>query len=183
MHGLRIIACLVLLGACAPNGAPPDTANRTAVTIGEAVIESIDRENRELVIRGDQRTINLKAGPEIRNLDQLKVGDVVRANFYTSVAARIAEPEERGTMDESLAVGRTDRGDRPGLVTGSIIDMVVEFVSYDSQTHTVTFRDPEGRVRQSVVHPEMRDFAARREAGDLVAVTIEQAVAVSVEAI
>jgi hypothetical protein len=182
MHALRIIACLVFLTACAPADTAPDAASRSVASIREGVIESIDREAREVVVRGESQVINLKAGPEVTNFNQLKAGDVVRVNYYASIAARMAAPEERGTEGGSVAKGRSKVGAAPSLTVGSISEMVVEFVSYDSEKHVVTFVDPQGQMRESVVHPEMRAFAAGRKPGDLVAVTIEQAWAVSIDA-
>jgi hypothetical protein len=58
---------------------------------------------------------------------------------------------------------------------------VVEFISYDPSTAIATFRTPDGVVQTVTVNPQMRDFAAGLQSGDLVDLTMTQAVAVSIE--
>ncbi|MCP3725229.1 hypothetical protein M3I53_19235 [Paraburkholderia sp. CNPSo 3272] len=53
-----------------------------------ATVLKTDRKNREVTLRGPTQTQELDAGPAI-SLDGLRVGDTVRAEFVSPVAASV----------------------------------------------------------------------------------------------
>ncbi len=179
-----LLGCTLLLIAlvgCAPPPGPI-AADREDVVEGTAVVEAIDREQREVLLRtADNRPIRVLAGGAVRNFDQIEVGDTVRVVYYESVAARMAEPAEGGPTVGVVATERAPAGARPAAAEGAVISTVVEVISYDPATAVATFRMPEGNVHSVVVNPEMRAFAAARSPGERVALTFTQAVAVAVE--
>ena len=71
-------------------------------------------------------------------------------------------------------------GEKPGLVGGSTVDMVVEFVSYDAATGVVTFKTADGVTNTLKINPAMREFVAARKPGDRVAVEVNKAIALSI---
>jgi len=81
---------------------------------------------------------------------------------------------------ETIAVSRAPVGEKPGLVGGSTVDMVVEFVSYDPATGIVTFKTADGVTNTLKVNPAMREFVAARKPGDRVAVEVNKAIALSI---
>ena len=181
-----LVACFLALAACAPEAeveAPPPSASRSDVETRTAIVESVDEVTREIVLSSERGTLVVRAGDEVRNFDQITPGDSVHVTYYEAVAARMAEPGEEIQMTEATAIGRAPEGAKPGVTTGTVIEAVVEFVGYDSVTHTAVYRDPEGRLREANVQPELRAFAEGLTAGDIVAVHIERAVAISVEPI
>jgi hypothetical protein len=171
---------LLLLAGCATPG--PTTAEREDVVERTAVVEAIDPNTREVLLRTeDGRPITVIAGREVRNFGQIEVGDTVRAVFAESVAARMAEPDEGGPTTGMMLTERAAEGEAPGAATGMTIQTVVEVLAYDPRSHVATFRMPEGDVHSLVVKPEMRAFAAARQPGDRVAITFTEAFAVVLE--
>jgi hypothetical protein len=67
------------------------------------------------------------------------------------------------------------------MIAASTMNMVVEFVSYEPESHIATYIDPDGVPGSIVVNPKMRDFAASLEKGDKVDVTVTRALAISME--
>ena len=58
-----------------------------------AAVESVDLKTRAVTPRGPEgRVMGFKAGEEVKNLPQVKVGDKVAATYYDSIAARIVKP-------------------------------------------------------------------------------------------
>ena len=57
---------------------------------------------------------------------------------------------------------------------------MVTLVSYDDASGLATFRTPDGLTRRTVVPPEFRSFAAGLQRGARVAVTMTDAVAVTI---
>lgn len=174
-----VLAVLALAG-CASSG--PTTAEREDVIERTAVVQSVDPERRRVeLLTAEGRPITVIAGREVRNFSQIEPGDTVRAVFVESVAARMAEADESGPTTGVVATQQAPLGARPGAAVATEVNTVVEVISYDPATHVATFRTPEGTVHSIVVAEPMRAFAAARQPGDRVALTLTEAVAIALE--
>ena len=184
MHKMIIAAALtaVLVTACAPASQGPETAARSDVLYREAVVETVDQESRQILLTGQNgNRLSFVAGPEVRNLAQVGPGDRVRLGYYEAVAARIADPGDPGGAIEVFGSERAAPGERPEFAAAGVLNLVVDFISYDPKTAVATFVTPDGVLHAAQIHPRMREFVAARQPGERIEVTIEQAVAVSVE--
>jgi Cu/Ag efflux protein CusF len=59
-----------------------------------ATVQKIDRKHRTITLRGPTRTETLDVAPQVA-LDQIKVGDSVRAVFVTAIAASLARTDTK----------------------------------------------------------------------------------------
>jgi Cu/Ag efflux protein CusF len=59
-----------------------------------ATVQKIDRKHRTITLRGPTRTETLDVAPQVA-LDQIKVGDSVRAVFVTAIAASVARTDTK----------------------------------------------------------------------------------------
>jgi hypothetical protein len=182
---IRAVAAALLalsLTACASEPPPPQSAERQMLITRTATVVDIDRVSRQVLLRGQEgNMLSVTAGPEVRNLDQLEPGDVVRFDFYESVSVSMADPSDTSPPEGTVVAGRAPEGARPGAAAGASVRMVVEFISYDPMTTIATFRTPDGMVQTAKVSPELQGFAAGLQSGDRVDLTMTQAVAVSIE--
>jgi hypothetical protein len=182
---IRAAAAFLLvlsIAACATEPAPPQSAERETLITSRAVVESVNTQSRQVLLRGqDGRMLSIVAGPEVRNLDQLAAGDVVRIDYFESVSVRMADPSDTSPPEGAVVAERAPEGGRPGAAAGASVRMIVEFISYNPQTAVATFRGPDGSVRTAQVNPELQDFAAGLQSGDRVDLTMTEAVAVSIE--
>ncbi len=225
--------------------AADQSAQRESVIETSATVESVDQQTREVLLRApDGRTLAVMAGPEVRNLPELKAGDTVRVTYYESVAARLDDPRAACADRQEAYLTRLDGDPMPtdqknaylGAITGgfqrcmaeqtnpwrqveaevplriseqqtppqtqvaegatktvvvgpatengffgaNMVDMVVEFVSYDASTGVATVKTADGVVKSFRVNPAMRDLAAARKPGDRVAIEATNAAAVSI---
>jgi len=159
---------------------PSISASRT-VTVG-ATVQAIDHETREVTLAaasGD--TLTFVASPEVRNLAQVEAGDRVLAEVSEEVTIDVyANPEgiEPG-MGEFAAAARAEIGEMPGggIMDTVVITAVVEAI--DLEANTFALRGPEGNVREFAARNP--DNLRRADVGDLVVITITQAVGVVVE--
>lgn len=165
------------LAACAPMR---DFAQMKQSLSATGTVEAIDSENRRVVVRSGNRTILYRVSNEVRNLDQVQVGDVITLDYVESVAVAMADPEDSGEPLIDVYGMRAPEGARPGGAGTTIATAVVEFLGYDSRSHIAQFRTPDGEETSALVPRKLRHFAASRESGDKVLVLVEQAVAVSV---
>lgn len=171
---------LALLGCSEMSS--PRTANSTSTLVtAEATVVSVDQTTREVVLRGaDGNTLQVKAGPEVRNLAQLETGDKVRMDFFQATTVSMADPADSGAVQTTSVAGRAPEGEKAGVMAATNTSMVVTVVNYDRNNGIATFRTPDGLTRQAVVPPSLRTFAERRGPGSRVLVSMTEAMAVTI---
>ena len=130
----------------------------------------------------DGRMLTIVAGPEVRNLAQIDLGDKVKAVYIRGIAARMAAPG-RAAAGTQMTAGmvRAAEGEKPGAMVGESVSTVVKIVSFDASSNLVTFAAPDGFVRSVIVRkPEMQEFAHGLTPGDEVEVTFTEALAIGI---
>jgi hypothetical protein len=170
--------CAVLVG-CSTSPEPLEVSDVQEI---EATVMAVDAETRLLVLRGPAgNDIAFRAGPEVRNLAQVEVGDILRVSYYTGFVISMAEPGNAGA-DAAIAAGRAEEGDRPGAMVGVTTRQTVEILSVAPDGTAVSFRDAAGLVQSiDVPREEGQAFARKLSQGDLVDIQYTEAIAVGVE--
>ncbi|WP_093248589.1 hypothetical protein [Rubrimonas cliftonensis] len=169
--------------ACAQAPVAPAQAERAEALRMTATVDAIDRDARALTLRGEDGAVfEVLASPEVRNFDQIEVGDTVAVEYMRAVAARMATAEDGAPLSVTDAV-RTAEGEKPGAGVAMGVEETLEVVAYDPATATAVVRDQAGETLRFVVAPEMRAFAEARKPGDRVRVTIIEAFALGVETV
>lgn len=181
-----------LLAGCATSGgeASPAAAAaapaRSGIAAEEAVtvsatVESIDHATRMVTLRGPEgKTINFRAGPEVRNLAQVQQGDVVQVAYYESLAWHVRKPGEATPgVAAAAAVGRAEPGEKPGAAGIEAITVTTTIEAIDRAARTVTLKGADGKLATiPVKNPANLEGVA---VGDLVEITYTEALAISVE--
>jgi hypothetical protein len=181
-HAIGLMAALLLM-ACSGMGVGPRQGGTQATLItSSATVEAVDQTTRQVQLRdnADGTSFVVTAGPEVRNLEQVKAGDQVNVDFYQAVTASMADPSDTGEPVTAVVAGRAPEGAMPGALAATSQSMVVTVVNYDDSTGIATLRTPDGRTRTAAVPPNLRTFARSRGPGSRVLVTMTDAVAVSV---
>jgi len=173
------LLCTVLVG-CASSPEPLEISDVQEI---EATVMAVDAETRWLVLRGPEGSeLAFRVGPEVRNLPQVEVGDILRVSYYTGVVFSMAEPGN-ASADAAIAAGRAEEGDRPGAMAGVTTRQTVEILSVAPDGTAVSFRDAAGLLQSiDVPREEGQAFARKLNAGDLVDIQYTEAIAVVVEA-
>ena len=177
------LAAALLVAGCAEMGIGVNRpATQETLTTATATVEKIDQTTRDVTLRDDANgtSFTVTAGPEVRNLEQVKAGDHVQIQFYQATTVSMADPADTGEAATSVIAGRAPEGATPGAAAAVTNSMVVTVVTYDRSTGLATFRTPDGFTRQAVVPPNLRRFAETRGPGSRVLVSMTRAVAVSV---
>jgi len=179
---LAIFSAAALLAACVPQ--PPKPLALSETVEASAIVEAIDYSTREVVLRDAQgRQTLVKAGPEVRNLAQVKKGDRVLVRFTEAFAAQVVKP---GTgvagVQADASVVRAAPGERPGAAIGEQVRTTVKVYDVDPYANTIEVTGPRGYNRRlKVKDPQAIAFIRGLKKGDEVEVTFTEALAISVE--
>lgn len=155
------------------------SAERSITLEVDAKVLNVFPDTRTVVLDNAStgQTEFIVAGPEVLNFDQIEVGDEVKAVYTVGLAARMALPGEVDTITELEA--QAAEGEKPGGAAGTAVTLVLEFMSFDAATSEAVVKTADG-VEQTieVASDEGREFAAGLVAGDKVALTFTEGVAV-----
>ena len=178
-----LICCTSSLAAPTPGaGAPlPSGTLGEEMVTATATVTKLDLATRMVTLqRADGSLITFRAGESVRNLPQVKVGDEVLATYYESLAYAVKKPGdgEVGTNVEEEAT-RAKLGERPGGAGGRVTTVTTRIDAIDKSAGTVTLKGADGEAfTVKVRDPKNLERVA---VGDLVEITLTEAVAVSVD--
>jgi hypothetical protein len=144
-----------------------------------ATVQSIDRTSRTVTLKNEAGAITTyKCGPEVRNFDQINVGDHVKAEVVDSLAVFVGKATEPSvTMVSATALA--PKGSKPGVIMADTSEITAKVVSVDSAGHAIAVTGPMGRTRSFSVNPAI-DLSGVK-VGDDVVVRCTQGLAIVVE--
>ena len=169
--------------AVAPAPAAPVVSGvvREGIVSATATVAAIDQDTRQVALqRADGSVIKFRAGENVRNLAQVKVGDEVTATYYESLVYEVKKPGE-AALGGAIAEGtqRAKLGEMPGGVAARVIMINATIAAIDKPAGTVTLRGPSGDMTTIKARdPQKLD---RVSVGDVVEITYTEAVAIAVE--
>jgi hypothetical protein len=148
-----------------------------------ATVEAIDMATRELTLKGPLgNTITFTVDKRVKRLNEIKVGDVVRADYYVCFAAEVRPPtpdEEKNPIVVLDAAGKAPPGTSPAAGGLRRIKVVTTIEGLDRTTQTVTVKGPMGRYLTARVADPSRLTQVR--IGETIVITYTEALAISVE--
>jgi len=148
-----------------------------------ATVQAVDQATRVVTLKGSKGNVfDLKAGEEVRNLVQVKVGDQVKVKFYQSLAVEVMAPGKApGGVQETVVMDRAKPGEKPAGMVGGQVTVTATVDAIDKKKQTVTLKGPEGKTR--VVKVANPTNLKNVKVGDDVVITLTEAVAISVEGV
>jgi hypothetical protein len=173
---------LAVLISAAAFAADVPTRKDTVLASVTATVTAIDHKTREVTLKGPAgNSVTFTAGPEVKRLDDVNVGDLVTADYYLSFAAELREPtaeEKEHPLTFVDAAGRATEG-APTAAGAKQIKAVTTIVGLDLPTQTVTVQGPLGRYLSArVANPSVLE---KLRLGQNIVLTYTEAMAVSVE--
>jgi hypothetical protein len=195
MKVIARIAVLLLLTGLVPLAAQPQSAPNTqsgvvtapgkvagaATTQVTAKVIAVDAAQRTVTLQSASgKTRTIEVGDQVRNFDQIKVGDTVHAKYTQALALELkkgastmAAPTEEHAITPPSAPGTKPSGTVARKVTAT-----AEVIAVDPAKQTATLRGPAGNeVDVTVQDPaELKNI----NKGDHVQVTYVEALAIAV---
>jgi len=160
-----------------PGGAYTSTLTRTRATV-----TAIDPATREVTIQGDHGPVTIQVGPDVKNFNNLKVGDRVNISYYQGTAAQLVKGGKtvKDPAVSTFAQGNSS-GLRPSGLVGASATVTVKIQDVNLPTNTVAFTRSDGTTHiVQVKSPEMQSFLRELKRGDTVQVTFTDSVAVEI---
>jgi Cu/Ag efflux protein CusF len=155
------------------------------VTVAEAAritasVEAIDKAKRLVTLKGPEgNTFVVQAGPEVKNFDQIKVGDLVVARYIEALTLELkpggGQIRERIERENAVAA---KPGQAPGAAAGRQVTVIADVMAVDTAKQSVRLRGPQRTIDLKVRDPNQLKLI---KVGDQVEATFTEAVALSVE--
>ncbi|MDM0118088.1 hypothetical protein QTI66_39145 [Variovorax sp. J22R133] len=187
------LTALAVLGTLLAPAASQDKPSREVAvstdpgkaTIKEAirvtgVVQAIDLGKRHVIIKDSHgKVIPLDYGPEVRNLEQLKVGDRVNVRYAQALTLTLMKDgKELRSKVETTSDNRAAKGQRPGGTVGGKVEVTADVIAVNKKTHMITLRGTDHTVELEVPDPDQLEMI---KVGDQVQAVYTEAVALSVE--
>jgi hypothetical protein len=146
-----------------------------------AQVVGLDKATRTVTLKGPKgNVVDLVAGDEVKNFDQIKLGDFVVARYAQALTLELRKTRAAGgdvAVREEAAKAKA--GERPAVAGARQVTALADVTAVDPQKSTITLKGPRGNEVTLAVHnPEQFKVVKK---GDQVEVTYTEAMALSVE--
>jgi len=146
-----------------------------------ATVQAVDPAHRRITLKGDGgNTATFTAPPEMRNFDQLRPGDRVKATVVSRLTVIV--DEDQGPADDAYAatVARTPKGAKPGVLVAESYEIVGTIKLIDPVARRATIEFADGQTKTIPVRPDVD--LTRYQPDDRVIIRVTQALRVIAEA-
>jgi Cu/Ag efflux protein CusF len=157
------------------------------VTLADAVrlvatVQAVDKAKRLVTLKSASGEVMIvQASAEVKNFDQIKVGDEVVARYVQALSLELKKGGAGGIREkvEDEGAVAAKPGEKPGAAVGRTVRATADVIAVDAKTQTIRLRGPERTVDLRVKDPAQFKLV---KVGDQVEAKFVEALAVSVEA-
>ncbi len=162
-----------------PTGVPGKVVGARAESL-TATVKAVSVATRTITLAGpDGKPHAYKAGPEVRNLEQLAAGDVVVVQYEQGLVMEFQPPGSAPvTPMAAVSAERADPGQKPGGSMAATIQATVTITAIDMKSRVVVFEGPEGNLYQVKAGPQVA--LEKAKVGDKFVATYTESVAIAV---
>ena len=150
----------------------------TSTARREAIVESVNRETREIkVVDANGKIHKFVAGEMVANFDQIEARDRIVTEYLESVAVFVV-PEGTPEMGDKGLVEVAPLGEKPGVAMADTYMVAAKVDAVDTTARVVTLRGKDGF--QTAIRVADNIDLAKVKVGDEVRMRVTEAVAISV---
>ena len=178
---LAATLCLATVARAETPAAEPQGEVMMASATVTATVTKINHETREVTVKAeDGKEHTFVASEDVKNLAQVKPGDVITATYGEALAYEVKKGGQVADVATVVGGGAAAPGSRPAAGIARQTTVTVLITAIDPKAPSVTFKGPQGNTRTiKVLHPEKLEGVS---VGDTVQLTFTEAFAVKVEA-
>jgi hypothetical protein len=183
---------MVALSSCSSDKPENEQTSTTAYQAGvpggvrvdtiklAAKVTEINLPKREMTIETpDGATTTVVASPDVKNFDQIRVGDRINATVTQELVVHLRQPGARKAGGEAAVVALAPEGGKPGMVMAHTMEITARVKSIDLNNHKATLEFPGGRTRTVAVRPDVD--LTKAKVGQEIVVQTTETVAIAVE--
>ncbi len=183
---LRALLASILLVAlttgmlAAQTGKDKSTRMELVSITGE--VTAVDPAARTIRLRGPLGgEISGKVSEEVKNLAQIKVGELVTIAYYESLAISVKRKGETTVLFKSASGDSAEAGERPAGYSATTETVVVTVVAVDAEKRSLVVQNDKGVITGvAVERPEFAAKLADLKVGDQLEVTRTEALIANV---
>ena len=188
VRSLIVCGALAALSSCTTLTVDSDTTVKSEqgvpggevvrVTTLDAKVTGIDPAKREVTLVSRYgETFKVEAGPEIKNFNQIRVGDSLKISLRERLLVRMAKPGEK-LNDEAWVSGEgAARGAKPGAKVKSKEQYVGTVTAIDQKRRKVTLQFSDGSTGKFDVRSDID--LSKHHTGEKVLIQLTESLAVS----
>jgi len=159
----------------------PGKASATAAAEISAQVVAIEKKTRTISLKGPKgKVVDIVAGDDVKNFDQIKVGDFLMVRYVQSLALELQKAKSgMSGISATDTVVKAEPGQRPAVAGAREVSAIAKVSAIDQKAKTISLTGPRGNVvTLDVQNPDQFKVV---KMGDEVLVTYTEAVAVSIE--
>jgi len=178
--------------AAAAKGSDNGTTSSSSYTPGEAggsidetikasaTVEGVDLASRKVTLRNEDGTdASFTAPAEMRNLDQLHVGDKVTATVLSRLTVLVTHGSTDLNASHAAAIARAPKGAKPGAIVAEQYELTASVKAIDAAQRLATLEFADGTRKVVKVRPDVN--LDQYHVGDTVYVRVTQQLMVVAE--
>jgi NMD protein affecting ribosome stability and mRNA decay len=114
----------------------------------EGTVLNIDKKTRTITFKNKEGESKFVAGPEIKNFDQIKKGDLVNVTYELAVAIELIKTKSDGIRSkvETNTVTNSKPTDKPSEVIANKTTIIADIVAVDRDKKLVSVKGPSGKI-------------------------------------
>ena len=114
----------------------------------EGTVLNIDKKTRTITFKNKEGESKFVAGPEIKNFDQIKKGDLVNVTYELAVAIELIKTKSDGIRSkvETNTVTNSKPTDKPSEVIANNTTIIADIVAVDRDKKLVSVKGPSGKI-------------------------------------
>jgi Cu/Ag efflux protein CusF len=145
----------------------------------EATVASIDTAARKVTLvdsAGIKTTV--KAGPEVVNFDQIRVGDKLKITAAQELVVSVAGEGETPSDGGAQLVALAPKGAKPGGLMVETTQVTAKVTALDAEHHEATLQFEDGTTHTVAVRPDVD--LSKRKVGDKVVIRTTESLAIRI---
>ena len=143
-------------------------------------VTAIDAAGRKVtLVSPDGTKTTFKAGPEVINFDQIRIGDQVKATVVEQLVVFVRKNGMPPSDGQATAVALAPKGAKPGVLMADTVEVTAKVKSIDLKRHKATLQFPDGKSKSFAVRPDVD--LTKVKLGEEVVIRTTEALAIVVE--
>jgi hypothetical protein len=142
-------------------------------------ITAIDKASRKLTVKNAAGQLSeIVAGSEVRNFDQIHVGDEVTVEYVRSLSLQLKKAGSTSEPSASQVLEEAPLGAKPSGSAATHVTVIADVIDVNPGNKTITLMGKTGNITElNVTNPDQFKVV---QVGDHVEVTYSEAVAIAV---